>query len=90
MYSKWMGSLAALLALAGCEAVVPGAMNAVLTDAAIAQKTAQYFGTTENLVQVYGFQRGSVSTSYGASYNGMRYQCSIHTNVVRCEPLAAS
>ena len=90
MYSKWIGTLAAALALAGCEAVVPGAMNAVLTDEAIGQKTAQYFGTTDNLVQVYGFQRGSVSTSYGASYNGARYQCSIHSNVVRCEQLAGS
>ena len=78
--------LVAVLALQGCEAVVPGSMNAVLTDKAIADKTAEFFSSTEAHVQVFGFRRNVESTKYQATFQGNQYNCSIYMNQVRCDP----
>ena len=77
---------AAMLALQGCDVVGPISTNAVLSDQAIAEKTANYFSSTEAHVQVFGFDRQRESTRYTATFQGNRYNCSIYMNQVRCDP----
>ena len=77
---------AAVLALQGCDVVGPISTNAVLSDQAIAEKTANYFSSTEAHVQVFGFDRQRESTRYQASFQGNKYNCSIYMNQVRCDP----
>ena len=85
-----LGGLAAacalVLALSGCDVVGPISSNAVLSDQAIAEKTANYFSSTEAHVQVFGFDRQRESTRYQASFQGNKYNCSIYMNQVRCDP----
>ena len=83
---RWIGLPALLLALQGCDVVGPISTNAVLSDQAIANKTADYFSSTEAHVQVFGFERQRESTRYQASFQGNRYNCSIYMNQVRCTP----
>ena len=77
---------ATVLALQGCDVVGPISTNAVLSDQAIADKTAQYFSSTEAHVQVFGFERQRESTRYQATFQGNKYNCSIYMNQVRCDP----
>ena len=85
-----LGGLAAacalVLALSGCDVVGPISSNAVLSDQAIADRTADYFSSTEAHVQVFGFQSDVESTKYQATFQGNQYNCSIYMNQVRCDP----
>jgi hypothetical protein len=85
-----LGGLAAacalVLALSGCDVVGPISSNAVLSDQAIADRTADYFSSTEAHVQVFGFERQRESTRYQATFQGNKYNCSIYMNQVRCDP----
>ena len=85
-----LGGLAAacalVLALSGCDVVGPISSNAVLSDQAIADRTADYFSSTEAHVQVFGFDRRRESTRYQATFQGNKYNCSIYMNQVRCDP----
>ena len=80
------GLCAAVLALQGCDVVGPITTNAVLSDQAIAEKTANYFSSTEAHVQVFGFDRQREATRYQATFQGNKYNCSIYMNQVRCDP----
>ena len=57
-----LGGLAAacalVLALSGCDVVGPISSNAVLSDQAIANRTADYFSSTEAHVQVFAGYTG--------------------------------
>ncbi|MGE8493618.1 MULTISPECIES: hypothetical protein [Comamonas] len=86
--AAWPALCVAVLALQGCDVVAPIGSNAVLSDQVIAEKTANYFSSTEAHVQVFGFDRQRESTRYQASFQGNKYNCSIYMNQVRCDPAA--
>lgn len=83
---RWISLPALVLALQACDVVGPISSNAVLSDQTIANKTADYFSSTEAHVQVFGFERKREATRYQAAFQGNRYNCSIYMNQVRCDP----
>ena len=85
---RWISLPALVLALQACDVVGPISTNAVLSDQAIANKTADYFSSTEAHVQVFGFDRQREHTKYQATFQGNKYNCSIYMNQVRCDPAA--
>lgn len=69
----------------GCAPMIAGGMNASLTDSAVADKTAAYFGTSPNKVAVTAISKGALTTAYQTTYLGKLYNCTIYYGEVTCK-----
>ena len=70
--------------LPGCAPMISGAMNASENEKSIACKTAEYFNTTVNEVEILNHENQVLSRSYQTKYKGNIYNCTLYYGVVKC------
>lgn len=75
----------AMFFLSGCAPLLSGAMNAGVDEKAVVEKTAKYFGTSTNNLQVSNIDKGALTTSYQVRYSGNLYNCTIYYGDVNCQ-----
>lgn len=76
-----------VLMITGCAPMISGAMNASLNEKEVVTKTANYFGSQENDINVTNISKGALETTYKVTYKNSLYNCSIYYGAVNCKKL---
>lgn len=74
-----------VLIFTGCAPMISGAMNASLNEKDVSTKTAAYFGTQEQKINITNLNKGALQTSYKATYKKTLYNCTIYYGEVSCK-----
>lgn len=69
----------------GCAPMVSGAMNIVVTEDVVIQKTAKYFGVERKDIVVSSIEKGALATSYQTRHGSKFYNCTIYYGEVNCK-----
>jgi len=78
-------AMASAILSTGCAPMISGAMNLAVTDEVVVEKTAKYFGASNNEVLVSGIEKGALATTYNTKYRGKFYNCSVYYGDVTCK-----
>lgn len=71
--------------ISGCAPMISGAMNTIVDENAVYEKTAKYFGVTRKDIKISSIEKGALATSYQTRYAGNLYNCSIYYGEVNCK-----
>lgn len=71
--------------ISGCAPLISASMNAGVTDEVVVTKTADYFGVTQDEIEVSRIEKGTLATAYKTMYKGNLYNCSIYYGDVTCK-----
>lgn len=74
-----------LLSTSGCAPIISGAMNMNVTDEAVNEKTAKYFGVERKGIVVSQIEKGMLETTYKTMHGGKLYNCQIYYGEVDCK-----
>ncbi len=74
-----------LFLISGCSPLISASMNASVTDETVVTKTADYFGVTEEEIEVTRINKNALNTKYRTKYKNNLYNCYIQLGSVVCK-----
>lgn len=89
IFAKSVLLLAVASNLSACGAIIPGVMNATVSEDSLKAKTADYLGVPVERLVVSAVDKGALSTTYRAQYGDKRYRCTVYYGEVDCKDLPA-
>lgn len=69
----------------GCAPMVSGAMNTMVDENMVFEKTAKYFGVTRKEIIISSINKEALQTTYQTKYAGNLYNCWIYYGEVTCK-----
>jgi hypothetical protein len=83
--SRLIFFVATVALLSGCAPMISGAMNTMVDENVVFERTAKYFGTTRKDITITSIEKGALSTTYQTRFEGKLYNCSIYYGEVTCK-----
>lgn len=71
--------------MSGCAPIISGAMNTMIDENAVFEKTAKYFGANRKDISISSIEKGALATSYQTRYSGKLYNCTVYYGEVTCK-----
>ncbi len=73
-----------LVTSSACAPIISGSMNASLTEDDVIRKTAGYFDTDPEELEIKNINKELLYTTYKTTYKGTLYNCRIYYGAVSC------
>lgn len=71
--------------ITGCAPIISGAMNTMVDENAVFEKTAKYFGANRKDITISSIEKSALTTSYKTKYSGKLYNCTVYYGEVTCK-----